>query len=259
MSMRTKMGPNPNRRRGLVIVLLVGCVLGLAGAAGAAISLSSSDSDPALQSVAVNQAVNATVRSQLSVFNRAAVASDTLPATFAWALQHGYGSAGPNVAAARRVSASNGQSAYLVPANQGVCAVSTNEALCAQAASLGGADSVDLCSPTLPIGQIEIQWLLPDGAQNVAVRKADGSASAFPPGYNVYIARFPTSGSPPTTLEWDAGGRPYAVDAAVPPDVQSEKCVHPDDAPPPSQLPQIPPGVHSLSQLEKLTHGQIKP
>jgi hypothetical protein len=258
--MGTNMRTDPNhRRRGSVIVLIVGCVLGLTGVAGAAVSLSGSGGDPALRAVAVSRAVDVTVKSRLSVLNRAAATTDTLPAGFRWTLEHSYGFAGPNVAAARRVTASDGRSAYLVPANGGVCAVSTNEALCSPAASLAGADAVDLCSPTLPNGQMEIAWLLPDGAQNVAVRKADGSATAVASGYNFYIARFPTSGSPPATLEWDAGGHRYTVDTGIPRDVQGEKCAHPNDAPPPSALPNIPPGVHSISQLEKLTQGQWKP
>jgi hypothetical protein len=56
---------------------------------------------------------------------------------------------------------------------------------------LPGADGVDLCSPTLPKGRIEIEWLLPDGAPKVALGMTDGAAISFAPGFNLYIARLP--------------------------------------------------------------------
>jgi len=247
------------RRRGVVVAVAVACVLGLTGVAAAAIGLSTSGSDPGLQRAAVSPVVNAAVKSQLSVFNRAGTLADKLPSTFGWTLQHVYGFAGANAAASRHVTASDGEAAYLVPANDGLCAISANEAFCAPAAHLAGADSVDLCSPTLPSGQIEIEWLLPDGAQNIAVRKADGSTNAFASGYNVYLARFPASGALPTAIEWDAGGQHHAVDTGIPLGAAAEKCAHPGSAPPASKLPNIAPGVYSLSQLQKLTHDQITP
>lgn len=128
--------------------------------------------------------------SRLSVFNRARVTGDTLPAAFRSTLEHG---------------CLRGQR------QRGILFTG-----CESRGSRFGRS----LSPTLPSDQIEIQWLLPDGAQNVAVRKVDGSSRKFASGYNVYVARFPESGS---------------------------------------ELPKIPEGVYSLSQLEKLTHGQIKP
>jgi hypothetical protein len=72
-------------------------------------------------------------------------------------LQSGHRQARPDVAGARKVAASDGQAAYLVPANGGACVINANAALCAQAADLPGTDGVDLCSPTLPKGQIEME------------------------------------------------------------------------------------------------------
>lgn len=184
--------------------------------------------------------IDPAVAAELSVFRRAQTSADRLLATFRAQLQTEYASARPDIADARRVKASDRQTAYLVPAKEGVCVINTNEAFCSPAASLAGADAVDLCSPTLPNGQLEIEWLLPDGATNVAVGTADGMEKGFAPGFNVYIARRPLSGSLPKTIEWDAGGLHHSVSAGVPSDARSEKCAHPSDLPPASQRPRTP-------------------
>lgn len=173
--------------------------------------------------------IDPVVAALLSVFRRAPTSDDVLPASFGSQLQAEYASEEPVVADARRVNASDGQPAYLVPAKAGVCVINTNEAFCSPAAALPGAEAVDLCSPTLPRGQLEMEWLLPDGATNVAVGMANGAATRFARGFNVYIARFPVSGPLPKTIEWDTGGRPHSVSANVPSDVLNEKCAHPSD------------------------------
>lgn len=177
--------------------------------------------------------IDPAVAAQLSVFRRARTSADALPAAFRAELQDGHASARPDVADARRVKASDGQAAYLVPANRGACVINTNEAFCSQAVSLPGADAVDLCSPTLPKGRIEIEWLLPDRATQVALGMTDGTARSFAPGFNVYIARLPINRPLPKTVQWNTGGQHHSVSAGVPSGVQSQGCMHPDDLPAP--------------------------
>jgi hypothetical protein len=185
--------------------------------------------------------IDPAVAAQLSVFRRARMSADTLPAAFRAELPSVFGGARPDAADARRVTASDGQNAYLMPTSGGVCVINTNEAFCASAPTLPGASVADLCSPALPKGQLEIEWLLPDGARNVTVGLANGTARSFAPGLNVYIAKFQISGPVPRTIAWDVGGQHHTGSTSVPSDVHSEKCVHPSDLPPAAQLPSTPP------------------
>lgn len=171
--------------------------------------------------------IDPTVASQLSVFSRPQTSADALPAAFRGELQQAYAGEQPAVGDARRVKASDGQTTYLVPTKGGACVINTNESLCSPAATLPGAATVDLCSPTLPQGQLEIEWLLPDGATHVALSNANGTATRFAPSYNVYIARLPLSGPQPQTIEWDAEGQHHSASAGVPSDAQSQTCAHP--------------------------------
>jgi hypothetical protein len=184
--------------------------------------------------------IDPAVAAQLSVFKRAHTTADALPAAFAAALRQSFAGERPDVADARRVRASDGQAAYLVPSSGGVCVINANEAFCTPAASLPGAQVADLCSPTLPKGQLEIEWLLPDGTSNVAVGMANGTTTRFAPGLNVYIARFPIKGPVPRTVEWNAGQHHHSSSTPVPSDVHSQKCAHPSDLPPASQRPGTP-------------------
>lgn len=216
-----------NRSRALVLALVVA----VAGAAGVATALASNDH---VQSRAATAGVNPSVSAQLSVFNRTPTAADSLPVTFSGQLQGQAGSS-PDFGDARRVIADDGQAAYLVPAQGGVCVTNANEAFCSSAAALGGAAAVDLCSPDLPLGRLELEWLLPDGASNVALGMSDGSTKPFDPGYNVYIARLPlTTTSPvPTTIQWtDAAGQRQSVSTPIPAGVQGQACMHPDQVTP---------------------------
>jgi hypothetical protein len=185
--------------------------------------------------------IDPAVAAQLSVFRRARTSADTLPAAFRSELPSVFGDARPDAAEARRVTASDGQTAYLMPTSGGVCAININEAFCSSATTLPGANVADLCSPTLPTGQMEIEWLLPDSARNVTVGLANGTARSFAAGLNVYIARFPISGPVPQTIAWDLRGQHHTGSTSVPPNVRGEKCVHPSDLPPAAQLPSTPP------------------
>jgi hypothetical protein len=198
------------------------------GATGAVLALSSrahAQPQPAAQPA---------VASQFSVFSHAQTSTDTMPARFSAMLQGGYGSAAPNVTDARRVTADDGQTAYLTPAEggTGACVINTNEALCAPPNYLPGAATVDLCSPTLPAGELELEWLLPDGAKNVVLGMSNGAATPFASGYNVYIARLPldTQSPVPSTIQWDdSAGQHHSVKSPVPSDAQTESCMHPGD------------------------------
>lgn len=175
-------------------------------------------------------AIDPAVAAQLSVFNQAPTKTDALPTAFKAELRSAYASEKPNVADARRVKASDGQTAYLVPARAGACVINTNEAFCVPAAVLPGAAAVDLCSPALPLGQLEIEWLLPDGATKVALATTAGATRTFAPGFNVYIARLPIHGPLPTTIQWDArGGAQRSASTSIPGNAQSQSCAHPSN------------------------------
>ena len=64
--------------------------------------------------------IDPAVAAQLSVFRRARMSADTLPAAFRAELPSVFGGARPDAADARRVTASDGQNAYLMPTSGGV-------------------------------------------------------------------------------------------------------------------------------------------
>lgn len=213
------------RRRAAALSALVV----LAGGAGVATALASGDH---ARSRAAAAGVDLNVSAQLSVFNRAPTASDTLPSVSGAQLQ-GNAAGGPDFGNTRRVTADDGQAAYLVPAQGGVCVTNANEAFCSSAAAIGGAAAVDLCSPNLPLGQLELEWLLPDGSTNVSLGMANSTTKPFAAGYNVYIARLPltTSGPVPKTIQWtDATGQRRSVSTPIPAGAQGQSCMHPGPA-----------------------------
>jgi hypothetical protein len=167
---------------------------------------------------------------QLAVFSRPATPTDSLPSLFANQLQAWDSSASPELAQSRRVTASDGQSAYVVPtASGGICVVNANESFCSPADHSAGASAVDLCSPSLPLGQMEVEWLLPDAASNVYLTMSDGSQVNFPFGNNVYITRLPLNATSPvpSAVVWTAGGQVSQVSMPVPANAQTEQCEHP--------------------------------
>ncbi len=201
------------------------------------------------------------VASQLSVFKRARTRTDALPASFSVQLRATYRSVRPDLANARRVTASNGQIAYLVPARRGlvslpgrpaqpgVCVINANEMFCVASSSLAGDAAVDLCSPTVPLGQLELEWLLPDRATAVALGMSDGSKTSYRSGFNVYIARLPLNRSRPIpkTIEWiDSHSQHHSVSTPIPSGAQNQGCMHPNGrtsgGAAPSVLKTVPPG-----------------
>ena len=197
-----------------------------ASAGGTALALSSSGSASSPPS-----GVDPSVSAQLSVFRRPATSADALPAAYTDGLQRGYQDQAPSVAQARHVAADNGQGAYLVPTSGGVCVINANESLCTPLTSLAGAAVIDLCSPNLPLGELELEWLLPDGSTNVSLGMSDGSTTSFASAFNVYIARLPytRSSALPTTINWtDASGAVQSARTPIPPDAQGHSCMHPN-------------------------------
>jgi hypothetical protein len=185
-----------------------------------------------LRAAAPASTINPAVAAQLSVFRRAPRSADALPTGFRRLLQSEYASEHPDYADSRRVKASDGQTAYLVPSRAGACVVNTNEAFCVPAANIAGPNAVDLCSPTLPSGQIEIEWLLPDRATHVALAPLHGPSVWLRAGFNVYIVHLPIGGPLPATIHWhDAQGRPQQTSASIPPGAQTVRCAHPPTTP----------------------------
>lgn len=167
---------------------------------------------------------------QLAVLSTPSTAADALPTSFANQLQAWDSSASPEVANSRRVTASDGQSAYVVPtATGGICVINTNEAFCSPAEHSAGASVVDLCSPSLPSGQMQVEWLLPDNSTNVHLTMSDGSEIGFPSGDNVYITQLPlNSTSPlPSQVDWTSAGQSSEVSMPVPGDARTAGCEHP--------------------------------
>jgi hypothetical protein len=229
------------RRR--VFVALFASLLALAAAGVATAVTGVPWSGPGSPIASPVSTVDPAVASQFSVLTRSGTPADALPAGDAVTLQNAFGYAGPDTGGARRVAASNGERAFLVPANGGACVINASAAFCSAADHLAGADSVSLCGPTLASGQMRVEWLMPDGATNVALGMADGTQAAFPSGSNVYIASLPLNGPRPASIQWDAAGTHHSIDTGVPPGAQTEPCVHPSDLPPASQLPHTTPGV----------------
>lgn len=227
MRLRAALHRSLQRSARRTVPLVAALLLAVCGA-GTAVALSSKSAGPGSSLAATT---DPSVGLQLGVFDRAQTSSDVLPARFAAELQGDFASVKPDVADSREVTADNGQPAYLVPAPDGACAINTSTSFCFSAGELSGADQVgavevDLCSPALPVGQLQVEWVLPDGATNVEVGMTNGTPTAFRSGYNVYIARLPFSASSPlpTTLEWDLGGQHHSGGIPLPPDVRSETC-----------------------------------
>jgi len=169
-----------SRRSRLVAVSLA--LLPILAAGGAAIAVSPSTTGRASHAAPARSPVDA----QLSVLRTPRTSANELPQAFGQALQRVFPQGRPDAAAGRKVTASDGEAAYLVPTQGGVCVINPKgEVFCAPAADLAGADGVNLCSPTLPRGQVELEWLLPDGASSVAVRLASGAERTFASGFNV--------------------------------------------------------------------------
>lgn len=179
-------------------------------------------------------AVDPRVAAEFSALTSPPKAGDSLPAADATAL-NAYRAEHPDFGGARRVTASNGQAAYLVPTDGGACAVSAFAPICAPAASLPGAFSLDLCSPDLPVGQLELEWLLPDGATNVTVRSTTQVLAHLPSGFNVYIARIPNTGSVPRSISWQQDGHQRSA-IVGPPGGQTGACEHPGTSPQGSRM-----------------------
>jgi hypothetical protein len=208
-------------RRGIGLALVGVIVI---GAAGTALAVSSSSKPRA-----ASPNIDPTVASMFSVFQHSATSADVLPPAFGQMLQSADSSVQPNVADSRSVPADDGQTSYLVPAAGGACVINTNESICAPDQSLPGSAAVDLCSPSLPLGQLELEWVLPDGSTNVSLHMSDGTTRTLMSGYNVYIERLPLNAQTPVpkTIAWQGPtGDAHSVNAPIPPGAQATACAH---------------------------------
>lgn len=182
------------------------------------------------------------VRAQLKVFDRPRVGLDRLPSGFLSQLTATDSRLGLSLGNSRELVANDGQTAYIVPAGHGliarpgarpepgVCVINTNETFCTAATTLSGAGSADLCSPNLPAGQLELEWLLPDGSSHVALGMSDGTRIHQRSGYNVYIARLPLNRTHaiPTRIQWtDRFGHHQEAATPIPRNAQRQGCAHP--------------------------------
>jgi hypothetical protein len=171
------------------------------------------------------------VAREFHVFTSPARASDRVSAAAIQGLDRAFAFAGANASLARTVTASDGELARLLPAAQGLCAVvgGGEVAFCRPAAQPAIGPAVDLCSPSLPAGEVELAWLLPDGARSVSVMMSDGRNLALAPAHNVYVQRFSLSEALPVRVSWVSAQGTRSFSTRLPPDAGSTDCVHPQD------------------------------
>jgi hypothetical protein len=221
---------------GVCVVAVAAIVWGVTAAGGSSVR-TRLVSDPALTGRSAakyrstsSAAIDPTLVGELSVFGRARTTTDAVPSGLAQWMGSTLGQFVPALAESRRIVASDGETVYLAPGVNAICTGGTGAAdsFCAPVGVLatGQAVSLDLCSPSLPLGQIQMEWMLPDSATHVAVRLSDGTTVLLPTS-NVYIRRFPISGPLPSTIEWTASGAEHSADAGIPGDVKQQDCVHP--------------------------------
>ena len=164
----------------------------------------------------------------------------------------------PLPALARPVPTSNHTLAYLVPATHGVCVASASPtgSFCAPTGNTAGAAVVDLCSPTLPAGHLQMAWLLPDHSTDITVQTTTGTLIHFPNADNVYIANFATPNSIPASIRWtDSAGHTHTQPAPIPPHAATQRCAHPQPGQTPPSQP-TPHRPHALSAycVNSITH-----
>lgn len=198
------------------------------GALVSATALVVHDSSRTAQAQTASSDTGPTLASYFSAFRRAATAADQIPAAYQLEMQTIDANLAPDFADTRAAAASNGEEAYIVPVAGGACVINANENFCADVQHLPGANAVDICSPNLPLGQIEIEWVVPDGSANVRLAASDGTVTRFAPGFDVYITKVNTNGPLPVTIQWDdANGQHHSVRTAVPADAATQTCATP--------------------------------
>ncbi len=167
----------------------------------------------------------------LEVLRRSATGHDALPPQLQSALSR-LGVEVDITGARRALVTPQGNAVYLVPSNSGVCLIDSNnsESGCfsTEAVRDGRATQSDDCSPSLPdANTIEIAGVLPDGAADPTIIRADGTRQALKVDGNAYLAQFGSYAPLPTRIEWTSLGHAVTASAPVPSDVVSEDCVTP--------------------------------
>jgi hypothetical protein len=186
----------------------------------------SSATGPATPARPRSEPTDPRLATMFSVLGRKRSKTDRLPAAYREELARVARGLGLDPDRARKLHASNGQPAYLVPARVGACIISAIGPVCARTTRLPGAFALDLCSPDLPQGRVELQWVLPDDARDISVRLNRDTPVVFPAGYNVYITALPTAGSVPRFIQWEQGGRRRSAGVLPTGGDRSLRCEH---------------------------------
>jgi hypothetical protein len=173
--------------------------------------------------------VDPAVVSTLGVFRRAATSEDIPSASIikAAGLVPTHFGANPALSRLAFITA-QGASVYLTPDVGGACLFeSTNSnALCATVAQIqeGQASAADICSPSLPTGEVEIAGIVPDAVTNATVTLSNGTSEPLPIENNAYVIRAQQSSPLPTKVEWTSASGEQADAAALPPDAATTTC-----------------------------------
>jgi hypothetical protein len=143
---------------------------------------------------------------------------------------------GANPELARRVSDAPGDVVYLAPANGGACTLSAIglESECFSTANMlaGATATAIICAPGLPTDQVEVFGVLPDGAGNVNITRADGSSVTLPVVNNYYEYTARKDAPLPSRIGWEQSTTHHEVDSNVPADASSTKCAAEPATPP---------------------------
>jgi len=127
---------------------------------------------------------------------------------------------GANPELARRVSDAPGDVVYLAPANGGACTLSAIglESECFSTANMlaGATATAIICAPGLPTDQVEVFGVLPDGAGNVNITRADGSSVTLPVVNNYYEYTARKDAPLPSRIGWEQSTTHHEVDSNVP-------------------------------------------
>jgi hypothetical protein len=188
-------------------------VLGIVGTAAASFAIadsSSSSLEPVIyqvQPVGAQTATAATVvalSSGLGAFAVPATSADQPPVNI---VDHDVLLRGANPSLARLAVTTNGQSVYLVPADGGVCLVSSSflAAGCftTDAADTGIHFEKIICSPYLSSSEVELFGLAADDVTNVAITMSDGSQQTPDVSSSVFVVDSPKSGPYPISISWN--------------------------------------------------------
>ncbi len=142
------------------------------------------------------------------VLRRSHVAADAAPSDI---IDRDTLDRGANPALARLATTVKSQSVYVVPADGGLCLLSTSFLAmdCFSTADLKSGVQMEtiVCSPYLDPSEVELFGLIPDGVSQMHATYSDGASKPVAVSGNVFVIDAPRSGPYPTELGWhDAHG-----------------------------------------------------